>query len=419
MKNLYPFFTLALLIMLNACSSKSNPQPDNGQQNNNGGNQPVNTQPFVQDKSFAILAGSSSCAAIQPDGKIIIAGNFGANYSYQNKVYRLNANGGIDNTFNIDVDKTWIINSFSYVAIAADGKIIVAGDFNVNGVRKILLRLTANGALDNTFTSPVFNQIANISLTSINKLVFQTDGKILVAGHFNVFSGKDYNYFIRLQNNGALDASFRFDPAASSANSVSDIILLPNGKILASGYFVVGTGTNKRHVIARFNNDGSSDLSFNFVENIYSTITTSASGFIDHMALQPDGKIIIGGGFYGIETPNVRDSFYGYNRLARLTSDGAVDLSFQLKDGAGKDVSDIVILPDNRIFTAALASLNGPGSQSYIALYSKDGELNTSFNLGYQFSGVSQIIKQSETQYLLVGNFTDPSRLAIMRITKQ
>jgi uncharacterized delta-60 repeat protein len=125
---------------------------------------------------------------IQSDGKILIVPFIGGG-----RVYRINLDGTVDFTFTPFDFNTAI----TAICIQPDGKVIVGGQFtlfqNTIPVNKIL-RLNTNGSLDNTFTVG----------TGLNSRAFaikvQSDNKILVGGEFTEFDGESMNYFGRLNN---------------------------------------------------------------------------------------------------------------------------------------------------------------------------------------------------------------------------
>ena len=125
---------------------------------------------------------------IQSDGKILIVPFIGGG-----RVYRINLDGTVDFSFTPFDFNTAI----TAICIQPDGKVIVGGQFtlfqNTIPVNKIL-RLNTNGSLDNTFTVG----------TGLNSRAFaikvQSDNKILVGGEFTEFDGESMNYFGRLNN---------------------------------------------------------------------------------------------------------------------------------------------------------------------------------------------------------------------------
>lgn len=150
------------------------------------------------DTSFnpgsAVYLGSYSqrikAIAIQSDGKFIVGGDFGSfNGTIVRAIVRLNSNGSIDPSFVIGQGFDYIntsgntMPSVNSITIQPDGKIIVGGyfsSFNGEWVKCNIIRLNTNGSIDFTFNTVNFGD-------SINSVVLQNDGKIIVGGKFNSY----------------------------------------------------------------------------------------------------------------------------------------------------------------------------------------------------------------------------------------
>ena len=158
---------------------------------------------------------------------------------------------------------------------------------NVNSIKGTnrlgLARLNANGSLDGSF-----NPGPGVFGSYVESLALQPDGKVLVAE----------GYFIRrLNSNGSLDASF--GTGVGGFGQVESSVVQSDGKVLIGGLFATINGTNRNN-IARLNANGSLDSSFN--------PGTGADGRVRSVALQSDGKVLIGGDFAavnGVARPHV------------------------------------------------------------------------------------------------------------------
>jgi uncharacterized delta-60 repeat protein len=231
---------------------------------------------------------------LQPDGKILIGGSFTAyNGTTRNSIARLNADGSLDASFNPGTGANDWVHS---IALQPDGKILIGGKFTAyNGTtRNRIARLNTDGSLDASFNPGTGAD------HWVNSIALQPDGKILIGGEFTAYNGTTSNYIARLNTDGSLDASF--NPRTGADHWVNSIALQPDGKILIGGYFDTYNGTT-RNRIARLNTDGSLDASFN--------PGTGANDGVRSIALQPDGKILIGGLFTAYNGT-------GRNRVARI-----------------------------------------------------------------------------------------------------
>ncbi|MCX6553298.1 MAG: D-Ala-D-Ala carboxypeptidase family metallohydrolase, partial [Acidobacteria bacterium] len=214
--------------------------------------------------------------AVQPDGKIVVGGNFttlgggGRGTTTRNYIGRLNADGSLDAGFNPGAD-----DQFNPLVVQRDGKILVGGAFKMLGgggtgttARNYIGRLNADGSLDTGF-----NPGANFFVLA---LAVQADGKILVGGEFSALGGGGTgttarNGIGRLNADGSLDAGF--NPGATDL--VAALAVQPDGRILVVGEFTTlgggGTGTTTRNRIGRLDVDSQGP-------GAPSGLTASASG---------------------------------------------------------------------------------------------------------------------------------------------
>jgi uncharacterized delta-60 repeat protein len=241
---------------------------------------------------------------LQSDGKIIVAGDFTSyNGTTVNRIVRLNSDGTIDGTFTIG---TGFNSNVTGVGVQSDGKILAGGFFNAyNGTSSNnIIRLNTNGTVDGTFS--VGTGLNNVART----FAFQSDGKILVGGDFSSYNGTSATRIIRLNSNGTADGTFVTGTGCS--NTLWDIIVQPNGKILIGGQFATYNGVTV-NFFTRLNTDGTIDPNF--------TTGTGINSVVTGMVLQPDGKIITVGYFttYNGATSNriarfnVADTINAYN----------------------------------------------------------------------------------------------------------
>ncbi len=210
------------------------------------------------------------------------------------------APGSLDTSFNPGTGADGVVYA---TALQPDGKIIIGGSFsNFNGVSaNRIARLNPNGFPDLTF-NPGGSGVANSPggvVGSVWAVAIQADGKILIGGYFKTYNGTPRNSIARLNADGSLDTSF--DPASGPApdSALTKIIVQPDGKIIIGGGFTSFNGTSRNH-IARLNVDGSLDTTFD--------PGTGSNGGLSDVALQVDGKIIIGG-FFTNYNGNGSDSF--------------------------------------------------------------------------------------------------------------
>jgi len=318
-------------------------------------------QPGALDFSFITGDGASAevyTTNIQSDGKIIIGGAFITfNGVSINRIARLNADGTLDVGFNSGSGSNNIVYSS---AIQPDGKIIIGGDFtSYNGTTKnFIARLNNDGTIDNSFN------IGAGANDRVNTITIQPDGKIIIGGFFTTYNGISRSYLARLNNDGTLDNTFNIGLGAN--NWLYLTVLQPDGKIIIGGDFTAFNLTNANRVI-RLNTDGTVDNTFN--------IGSGANNGIRSITLQPDGKIIIGGNF---------TSFNGLSAgyITRLNADGALDNTFNSGIGANNSIYTTLLLPNGKIIIGGIFTFYNGIPISRLARLNIDGTLDSVFNPG-------------------------------------
>ncbi len=213
----------------------------------------------------------------------------------------------------------------------------------------------------------------------IDAVTLDNFGGILIGGGFASFNGIQRNGIARLNLDGTLDNSL-FLPGFGANGTVTAILMQPNGQILVAGNFTT-YNTNNLNCIARLNLDGSVDLTFNPGggpnNDIFSGLTT-----INGIALQPDGRIIIGGNFTSVDG-------VGRNNVARLNADGSLDTTFDPGDGANDVVNAVAVDANNLVLVGgAFTQLGALGGSQSISRLNPDGSLDTTFGVG---SGASDV----------------------------
>ncbi len=348
------------------------------------------------DQGFGIGDGPNHdvhSMAVQNDGKIIIGGCFTSyNETSRNCIARLNSNGYIDTTFysgtGIEGNSTGTINtSVNSIAIQNDGKIILGGDYlTYNGVpRNNITRLKTDGSLDTAFIvgSGANNVIFGVAI--------QSNGKILIVGSFTTYNGAARNRIARLNNDGSLDTTFN---SATGANGVVNaVVVQSDGKILIGGDFTTYNGITKNR-IARLNTDGSIDETFN--------IGTGFASAVNTLAIQSDGKIIVGGVFWYFN--GVYTNALG---IARLNNDGTRDLSFSPHNyGIGTVIRSFSIQSDGKIIMAGAFGT----SDNWITRMNQDGSNDLTFsvenNVATNHIYTTAIL--SDGKILIGGEFNNP-----------
>lgn len=293
--------------------------------------------------------GEIRTSAVQSNGKIVIGGNFSGYHSeVRNHIARLRENGTIDNSFNTGTGTNGIVTA---VAVQPNNKIIIAGNFisyNNTGVPGIF-RVNNNGSLDLSFNAGtgVDNLIKSVSV--------QTDGKIIITGNFLTVNGTNHIGIARLNANGSVDASFIGPEFPNYYRDVYTSYTLPSGKILIGGNFEISSGSASRSDFARLNSDGTLDTTF---ESSYSSSVRSISLLADGRIITAGGEERKAGHFgYGFVARHFSDgtwdnSFQTGNMLgetfpvyaARVLDNGNILAAGHFTGYQGNNVSNIMLL---------------------------------------------------------------------------
>ncbi|MBK9139928.1 MAG: immunoglobulin domain-containing protein [Verrucomicrobia bacterium] len=274
------------------------------------------------------------------------------------------------------------VGNMTALAIQSDDRILVAGNFSIlsGNTRPFLGRLLPDGAFDGTFNP------GNISgtLSPVNSVVVQPDGRILVGGSFTEIAGQTVSALVRLNQDGSREAQFSA-LLEGQAPIVRALALDQDGTIIVGGAFT-SVGGEPHTNIVRLNPDGS----------VVSGFTPSVSTEVLCLALQPDGKILVGGRRFvvGGET---RDG------LARLNADGSLDAAFRPSAPGG--VFSLALQADGKILLGGdFVTVNGVARQR-IARVNSNGTLDTTFNPGANGS-VQSLAVQADGAIIIAGNFT-------------
>jgi uncharacterized delta-60 repeat protein len=336
--------------------------------------------------AFNVSTGANGSARVivqQPDGKILVGGDFTwINGVSRNRIARLNADGSLDATFDPGTGANNIITA---VLLQSDGKVVVTGFFtSFNGTTLTrIARLNADGSLDATF-NPGTGASGTITTAQL-----QSDGKIVIGGNFTSYNGTARNRIARINSDGTLDATFA--PGSGANQTINYLCLQSDGKVIIGGVFTTYNGTGRVR-LARLNTNGTLDGTFG--------VGTGALGNVDAIAVQSDGKILIGGSF---------TSYNGTsrNRIARVNANGSLDGTFAVGTGASSGVSGIALQTDGKIILGgSFTTYNGTG-RNYLARVNTDGSLDTSFDPAAGPNGsLACVTIQADGKILIGGSMT-------------
>ncbi len=191
-------------------------------------------------------------AILQPDGKIVAVGQSDAGGTIDFALARYNPNGSLDTSFGTNgLVRTNLgggTDSASSAALQPDGKIVVAGSSDAGGtVDFAVARYNPNGSLDTSFGTNGF-VLTNLGGTDVgSSMVLQSDGKIVVGGSSD--AGGPFDFALaRYTTAGVLDTSFGTNGFVftnfGGVDAINDILVQSDGKIVAGGQTLGGGTTN-------------------------------------------------------------------------------------------------------------------------------------------------------------------------------
>jgi uncharacterized delta-60 repeat protein len=309
--------------------------------------------------------------ARQPDGKIVIVGDFNrVNNISRSTIARVNANGSLDVNFNSG-------SGFDFpprdVLIDGNGKILVIGEFdNYNGqLHSKIVRLNSDGSIDTGFNPNVDN--------SIYTATYQPDGKILIGGTFITVNGQSVKGIARLNSDGNFDSSFA--PVFGSVSVIYNIFVQTDGKIMVGGGFN-GVGGFNRSNLVRLNSDGSLDNAFN-AGSIFT---------VRQISQVSNGKYLV-----------------ATDRIIKLNSDGTNDAGYVSptfgNTGTSNSYLKFLVLPDEGVIVIGDYNVVGSSSHLGITALFRDGRLAVQTypkgTNGYTYG----IIRQPDGKIVIGGDF--------------
>lgn len=355
------------------------------------------------DESFTIGTGFNGkiyASYVQSDGKIIVGGSFTSFKGIScGRLVRLNPDGSYDPSFNTLIAATTGI--IYEISPQPDGKIIIVGSFvkynnvTVNRVARIL----ATGDLDNSF---ITGSASSANITNVGVL---PDGKILLTGNFTSFNGFQTNRIVRLYGDGRVDPDFSIGNGFD--DDVSAMAIQSDGKIILGGKFLNYNGIVANRIV-RINYDGSTD-------NRFLSGTGFSAGAVQKIKADRSGAIMIGGSFTGNYNGN------DVSRVCILNPDGMLktDIDF----GSGPASASVLALENDQEgswYIAGSFSVFDGLNQGRLAKINPSGEYDTGYlsaGIGFDNS-VFKVLPLEDKKTMVFGNFKKFNGVSVSRIMR-
>lgn len=330
---------------------------------------------------------------IDSNKKILISGSATKNSTSDHfALARYNEDGTLDTSFDTDgkvttskiAENKYVAEGIDGVALQSDGKIVACGrGYFESNAGLALIRYNQNGSLDRSFAEEgmAFSPDAQEQNFPLALTLDSADKIIVVAAAFKQRPESSSFAVFRFNADGSLDKSFGVDGKATTkivpGNDVPRAV-----KIDAEGRIVVaGFNGHSKFTVVRYSSEGVLDSSFGREGIAIITFSPGGTDTLNALAIQADGKIVVGGDVQVGSFAGLRMVDFG---LARLTSEGELDLSF---NQTGKQISEFVqpaasslwalaLQTDGKIIAVGDASIvKGLG----VARYNLDGSLDQSF----------------------------------------
>jgi len=308
---------------------------------------------------------------LQPDGKILVGGNFHYYNDEEcpNHFVRLNSDGSLDETFN-DLGLNNLVRA---IAVQGDGKIVVGGEFDEYGGEHYsnrLIRVDSNGIHDDSFDiGDGFNgAVFTINIETILNTPFYNNSNdtrsyiynIIVGGWFSEYKGIPARGIVKLSETGELSNAFGIgfnddegEPRVNQIFKQSDgkLIVIGGATDSSSSYLNNYQGTGIGQNIVRLEEDGFGnyqiDTTFDVISGNYGE--GGFQGSTLSVTQQPDGKLIIGGDFDCYWDNN--DEYCNLYNIVRINTDGSYDPTFSMGEGFDGQVNKVLLLSDGKLLT--------------------------------------------------------------------
>ena len=358
------------------------------------------------------LEDSANAVAVQPDGKIVLAGSLGCRMNVMLEecsmaIARYDTDGFLDGTFGGD---GIVLTHFSSgavgldVALQDDGKIVVAGAAHAEASDEwafALARYETDGTLD-----PTFSGDGRVKTWPGGQLAFgvaiQPDGKIVAAG----------DGIVRYTTDGSLDMGFGVGGHVDSP-FMTDVAIQPDNRIVTSGFAFAKFG------VYRYETDGTPDATFDG-DGKATLAPGTGSAKANGLALQPNGKIVVAGAYR--KEPGIRRF-----ALGRLTASGAIDSVFGGGDGfvatrlggQHSEARAVALQADGKIVVAGASWYGSPMQDNadvssfavarYTAAgaldrrFSGDGKIVTFLGNGFLFEQATSVALQPDRAIVVAG----------------
>jgi uncharacterized delta-60 repeat protein len=306
---------------------------------------------------FSTNDDGAEAVAVQSDGKIILGGFF-VSQTIPQRAYslRLNPDGTLDPTFAND----GLLYTIKIYVLPDDSLLFLRRVF---GGANTLVKRGPNNERNNAFTTNLGTGFSGGSSFAgsdpyLEDIKEVSPGNFIIVGSFTSFNGQTAGGVIKISETGIADTTFLSNAGTAANGHVSSVAIQPDGKIVLGGFFTTFNGVSANRIV-RLNSDGTVDAEFSNV------IGSGFNNSVRSVAIQSNGKIIVCGGF---------STFQGITnqRMVRLNVDGSLDPSFVTPLVFNVSAREIIILEDDKILYCG-SKAPGGALDAGVGLLDKDG----------------------------------------------
>lgn len=302
-----------------------------------------------------------------------------------------------------------------------DGKMLVCGSMTgMNDMDIFLMRLNADGTIDNTFSNNGMSHFNMAGSDGMVKMIVK-DNKIYIGCHSLVNGKYTDAYIIRMNMDGTLDQTFgtmgftTIDPNNGDMETLYDFDIAKDGSIIAIGRTQTQAFVTKMYM-CKIKANGKIDVTFG--NNGYYLHTEAGFTRLTCVKVAPDNSIFWGG-YHEVNSLNIA-------LMLKIDSDGKLNPVFGSGNGkvslnmaaqTEQVIKAIHVLPDGRIFVAGAKETIGVGTYGFTAIFEKNGNISTNYHgTGFHIAplpdsaaefGFEHIVIQSDSQLVLSGVYLD------------
>ncbi len=347
---------------------------------------PDGTVDTAFDGGSGFPAGAPTKGVVQPDGKVLLIGSFNMyDGADRQGIVRINSNGSIDTSF-VPISSSAGSVTYFDIALHSDGRIYVVGD-------SVMSDLTVLNSDGTKYTGFPPNSV-EASGGRVYSVALQGN-KVIVGGDFDRFvidgvSATGLYGLARFNPDGTADRSFIASTGSTGDGRVEVIYADDEQKLLIAGDFT-SLNDESRGGIGRTNSDGSTDSTFQGF--------LGSPSFIYATHAFADGRVLVGGDF------NAINGVFSTN-VAMITAGGTVDPTFVVDQRVNSRISVIAVQPDGKILLGGYADTFGTVRKGISRIH-PNGTLDTSFDARLDSTtSLNTIVIEPDGKILIGGNFT-------------